>query len=528
MLALRLVRHRFALGALAIAIATAALLGALQARQALSEHSAETLQAQSRMAELDFLEARAHLEYAFGAEMSAVGVAGVLDPSTANAEAVAAARGKRVDALAALAEAAAVIEADAGLRRAADQLVAEFDEMRFLSDDPTSDDLYFAASTLDDFRVTGAADPTLSAVDELMVLPMVPTLVLWEAVAGDVLVNPRDVAATAREQVEFQSGWLADGGGGWLDERGAPLPGLFELDLVRQESPNELAETEAILRASGMAEIDRWLTDLGQGSSPPPFPLTEMASRSTQAAEDIEAIVSATLESERASLAAAQVESDGAATSARRTSNLLLALAGVAIVGLCGVVANMVRRGDQAVELARVDPLTGIGNRRLLDERSAVLLKDERFESHIVALIDLDGFKAVNDTYGHAAGDAVLVEAASRISQAVAETAAAIQGAEHTVVRLGGDEFFLSVHAPAPLDLAALQHRLRRITGEPVVLHPDHGDGFAHALEFSLGIVEVDRPAKLADVMTEADLRVYNDKAQRRRQANDGVTINTA
>jgi diguanylate cyclase (GGDEF)-like protein len=75
------------------------------------------------------------------------------------------------------------------------------------------------------------------------------------------------------------------------------------------------------------------------------------------------------------------------------------------------------------------DPLTGLGNRALLRER----LEEALPGTHVLLLMDLDGFKDVNDTLGHPVGDALLVEVAERLRGTIAET--------DTLARLGGDEF---------------------------------------------------------------------------------------
>ena len=85
--------------------------------------------------------------------------------------------------------------------------------------------------------------------------------------------------------------------------------------------------------------------------------------------------------------------------------------------------------------LARLDPLTGLANRRLFGERlTEALARAQRSERPLVLmLLDVDNFKAINDTYGHRAGDEVLNEFARRLQQCVRAT--------DTVARMGGDEF---------------------------------------------------------------------------------------
>jgi diguanylate cyclase (GGDEF)-like protein/PAS domain S-box-containing protein len=116
-------------------------------------------------------------------------------------------------------------------------------------------------------------------------------------------------------------------------------------------------------------------------------------------------------------------------------------------------------------ERAVRDPLTGLANRALLEERlRAALSRDARAGRTGVGtgvlFLDLDGFKEVNDTAGHDAGDAVLRAVARRLVAGVRPS--------DTVARLGGDEFVVLVEQADPADLAPLAARLRRSVGQPV------------------------------------------------------------
>ncbi len=143
---------------------------------------------------------------------------------------------------------------------------------------------------------------------------------------------------------------------------------------------------------------------------------------------------------------------------------------------------------------ACADPLTGLPNRRLLEQRLARALSAEPRPAGRLAVlfIDLDGFKPVNDSLGHAAGDALLGHVASRLS------GAAPQGA--TVARVGGDEFVLlhdglaeagdalalgaAVIAAASTPLAYLGHSLQISASVGIALYPEHGPAaqlLAHA-----------------------------------------------
>ena len=132
--------------------------------------------------------------------------------------------------------------------------------------------------------------------------------------------------------------------------------------------------------------------------------------------------------------------------------------------GLQGVSRDVTElRGLQEAmaQLALHDPLTGLANRRLLIELlDADLARTERNALPLaVAFLDLDGFKNVNDTHGHDAGDLVLCETAHRLR-------AAVRGAD-TVARVGGDEFVI-VFQPNDPESHNLVGRLDRVLSEPI------------------------------------------------------------
>ena len=108
------------------------------------------------------------------------------------------------------------------------------------------------------------------------------------------------------------------------------------------------------------------------------------------------------------------------------------------------VSTRMIEQSRSAFQhLANTDPLTGLPNRRRFTEllRDAISNAEPNSRQFSLLLIDLDKFKAINDTVGHDAGDAVLVEAAGRLRQAIGENG--------VVARLGGDEFAVLLPGPA-------------------------------------------------------------------------------
>jgi two-component system cell cycle response regulator len=128
--------------------------------------------------------------------------------------------------------------------------------------------------------------------------------------------------------------------------------------------------------------------------------------------------------------------------------------------------ADRVRASVQdGLRLAVIDPLTGLHNRRYgLAQLNAIARKAENEGSTFaVMVVDLDRFKAVNDRWGHAAGDAVLVEVAARL--------AANLRATDLLARIGGEEFLIALPATTLEEAGQVAERLCQITGtEPVVL----------------------------------------------------------
>ncbi len=141
----------------------------------------------------------------------------------------------------------------------------------------------------------------------------------------------------------------------------------------------------------------------------------------------------------------------------------LLARVGAA-VEVSGLRAELRRRTEELDRASRTDHLTGLHNRRHLDEQYQQLLSAARRHGVplTVLIVDVDHFKRVNDTHGHPAGDAVLQEVASRIAASVRT--------EDVVGRWGGEEFLvLAPHSDLPGG-AALAERLRAGVGAaPVV-----------------------------------------------------------
>ncbi len=167
-----------------------------------------------------------------------------------------------------------------------------------------------------------------------------------------------------------------------------------------------------------------------------------------------------------------------------------------------GLVRDLTRQRAQLARQAFRDPLTELGNRKLFMDHATDALADADDTTTAVILFDLDGFKEVNDTYGHATGDELLRAAAERLTANVRTN--------DTVSRLGGDEFVVLLPRLADDQVAdTVAHRILRDLAQPLVI----GDTVL-TIPASAGIA-LTRGSGMAvdDVMREADLALYQAKA---------------
>ena len=160
---------------------------------------------------------------------------------------------------------------------------------------------------------------------------------------------------------------------------------------------------------------------------------------------------------------------------------------------------ELMRIATELGRAATLDPLTGAVNRVIFDDRLAQALARRRRRGTpvIVALIDLDDFKAINDTHGHACGDAALQWVAGRLRDAVRS--------EDTVGRIGGDEFAV-VAEVGSRDFGRLLQKLHQAA-----------EGFEPRLTFSVGAVSADDHDDVESLLQRADQAMYAEKPHRKR-----------
>jgi diguanylate cyclase (GGDEF)-like protein len=160
-------------------------------------------------------------------------------------------------------------------------------------------------------------------------------------------------------------------------------------------------------------------------------------------------------------------------------------------------------RHDAEWRAAREDPLTGVGNRRALDERMDAALESGR--SVAVLAIDVDNLKVINDSHGHACGDEVL----RRVAQLLTEQSRA----EDVVARAGGDEFVVVLDNPDERGAGELVERIK--TAADLVARGAAHPWFA-MLRLSIGQASSTDGTSVNDLLTIADRRMYEEKRRRR------------
>lgn len=186
----------------------------------------------------------------------------------------------------------------------------------------------------------------------------------------------------------------------------------------------------------------------------------------------------------------------------------------ISAVHAANLIAEQQHRIAQLESLAETDELTGLNNRRGFERelrrvQSAMLRYDE---DGLMLYIDLDEFKEVNDTHGHAAGDAVLNRVAGVLASSVRET--------DSVARLGGDEFVVLLTHTSP------EHA--RVRGEEI--ERALNGAFARwghlkvPIRASVGMCPIRHDVSAEDLLHEADQAMYDCKRRRTLSFRTGET----
>lgn len=165
----------------------------------------------------------------------------------------------------------------------------------------------------------------------------------------------------------------------------------------------------------------------------------------------------------------------------------------------------LLRRAESALaELALLDVLTGLPNRRVVMDRLGQIVERAPGEDRLAVLfIDLDGFKAINDTYGHRAGDDALQFVARRLGEVARET--------DLVARLGGDEFVMLCDNTSIQQATAIAQRVLAALATPEAAVP-------WTIGASIGIAMADLDADASHLLSAADSAMYRAKVAGRNR----------
>lgn len=160
----------------------------------------------------------------------------------------------------------------------------------------------------------------------------------------------------------------------------------------------------------------------------------------------------------------------------------------------------------EVLHLAMQDPLTGLPNRRRFDKALAAAMTElpSAPEAHAVLLLDLNGFKRINDVFGHPTGDQVLIHVGARLLRAVREG--------DLVARLGGDEFvILARNVAGAEDATSIALRIIEELATPIVIGQAR-----HPVGTAIGIALAPADGtEAAELLRKADVALYRAKASR-------------
>lgn len=206
-----------------------------------------------------------------------------------------------------------------------------------------------------------------------------------------------------------------------------------------------------------------------------------------------------------------QVRKDGEEILSRVEANVVSDVNGERLhVLVLGDITEQKRAEQELRYLANYDTLTGLPNRALMSDRlSRAIVRARRENGHVAVLfLDLDRFKDINDSLGHATGDRILRAVAARVQQVV--------GVRHTVARLSGDEFTVILEDIAG---SAEAERIAQAIIDAFAAPLGFGDRMELAVTPSIGISLYPEHAQVpTDLVKHADTAMYQAKTAGRRR----------
>ncbi len=180
------------------------------------------------------------------------------------------------------------------------------------------------------------------------------------------------------------------------------------------------------------------------------------------------------------------------------------------VSGVASDINEKKRHEEELNFLSTHDTLTGLFNRAYFDAEMVRMTSSRHYPLSIV-IADVDGLKNINDTFGHAAGDQLIKQAAQALQQS-------FRGAD-VVARIGGDEFAVILqHA----DEATVKESIKRVRSFQTVINQDSGD---YALSISLGSATAENSEQLCNTFKLADSRMYYYKIRRKQNSSQAPQI---
>ncbi len=378
----------------------------------------------------------------------------------------------------------------------------------FESGDERLSQLYDQVSTMEG----PGAQPTIEAttpthsLGNLAALDRVLTLSLLESVTARYSMNPGSFTPSQPVRLFFEefADIVREDGGSFGPEASTPfLNSSISPTVALVHERHAVDELGHIVVDARLWEDDQWLREWTEDAGPPPATLDEYVERSSEASLAGRALIDARFDAVGSELLALREKE-------RYRSQLFLFGAGLLLVGavlaLLLSLAAMHRRVRALAIDGTLDPLTGVGNRKVLESGVAPLLADPLLRHHLVVTLDMDRFKIVNDVHGRALGDRMLEVVAVGLDSVARHT----PEVEGVVVRIAGDEFLVSLHSSGvlPVDLV---HRVMNRLRCALISAPD---GSLVRCSFSYGLVLAEGNPDLDSLMAASDLALYEDKSR--------------
>lgn len=265
--------------------------------------------------------------------------------------------------------------------------------------------------------------------------------------------------------------------------------------LLDETSDGIVAHTlDGLLVHANRAALEQWNLTFEEARSRGPFGWVHQSAR-----ESVAKLMTEIVEHGEARFDSRAQHPDGTEFPVEIHARVVDSPLGTLVVSGVRDVSERARSEEMVRYLAYHDTLTGLANRVMLDSALHEAIVDAKRHGDVVGVIflDLNDFKPVNDTHGHAVGDNVLREVADRIAECVREN--------DTVARLGGDEFVVVLpRLVSQLDLPAIARKIDRAVRAPMLV-----SGHEICVSGTIGMALYEDGDDPDGLLTKADLNMY-------------------